>query len=294
MEYETFPEQGDGPAFHIKDVLGDIRRVEEMCPGVYYVAVRGGEQSLFAREYYIVEADAPAIPQNAKKYGQPISGCPGLLLYSIQEERGGHKIIEYEIARYKTEHGIPLPHGETLREIKVFNMEYHPEYFGPYPVPDVTPGGSVRRHYVLDNGVYWLEPERDGPLLAVCCPIWGDLSDYAMKLSRLTAYGQTPELDDTLECVFFSEHDSCVPIFELLTLREEWTRSGKIKEAALMNAIWAHHPEYAVAYNTEELAGWHDVMGLLLQTVGHDAELTGSPQNMIRLTLGEGTDFLHV
>lgn len=293
MEHEMMPKREDGLAFHIKDALGEILETEEECPGVYYVAARGDRDSRFAREYYTVAADTPFIPQKAKKYGQPIPGCPQILLYSFQEERSGYKIIEYEIARYRIEHKLLLPQGKTLHEIKVFNMELHPEYFGPYPVPAVTPRGAVLRHKVIDNGVYWLETEQAGTLLSVCYPIWTELSDYAMKLPFHAAHdwelkGETPP-----EYLFFSAHDSCIPVFELLALRDEWTRSGRVKEAALMNAIWAYHPDYAVVYNIEEQAGWHDALGLLLKTLGREIELNGNLRYVIQLTPEEGTDFLH-
>lgn len=292
MEYETLPRQDDELPFHIEDVLGDILEAEEECPGVYYVAARRNDEPPFAREYYIIAADTPVIPQKAKKYGQPIPGCPKILLYSMQEERSGYKIIDYEIAKYRTEHGIPLSDGETLREIKAFHREHHPEYFGPYPVPAVTPGGSVLRHHVIDNGVYWLETDRDGPLLSVCYPIWTELSDYAMKLSRQAEQDQQQEDIDNPDYLFFSESDSCVPVFELLLVRSEWEMSGRVNKAALMNAIWSHHPEYAAFYNAEEQAGFHDMLGLLLQNFGNEVELKGNPQNMIQLSPHEGTDFL--
>lgn len=294
MELETAPKQENELPFRVEDVLGDIQKAREECPGVYYVAVRENEDPYFAREYYVIAADTPVIPQKAKKYGRSLPGCPEILLYSMDEERGGYKIIEYEIARYRTEHGIPLPDGETLHEIKAFHRELHPEYFGPYPVPAVTPGGSVLRHHVIDNGVYWLETERDGPFLSVCYPIWTELSDFSMRFSRQAEHVQLPEDEDEPDYVFFSEYDSCVPMFELLFLRHEWKESGRVNEAALMNAIWSHHPEYAAVYNTEEQAGCHDALGLLLKAFGREIELNGSPQNMIRITQDEGTDFLHL
>lgn len=293
MDYGMGPTREEKLRSRLEDVLGDIQIAEEKCPGVYYVAAHSEEDSYFAREYYLVAAGTPVIPQKAKKYGQPIEGWPGALLYSMQDERSGYKIIEYEIAKYRVGHGLPLPDRETLHEIKIYNMEYHPEYFGPYPVPEMTPDGPACRHHVIDNGVYWLEPERGGPLLAVCCPLWTELSDYAMKLSRLMEYDRKQGVENTLGYVFFSAPDSCIPIFELLAVRKEWKESGRINEAALMNAIWSRHPEYAAVYNTEEQAGLHDALGLLLKTFGQDAELNGSIRNMIRITPEEGNEFLH-
>lgn len=293
MEHEMLPNQDNKVPFHIEDVLGDILKAEEECPGVYYVAARRNDEPYFAREYYVIAADTPVIPQKAKKYGHPIPGCPGILLYSMQEERSGYRIIHYEIAKYRTEHGIPLPDGETLHELKAFHREHHPEYFGPYPVPTVAPGGSVLRHHVIDNGVYWLEMERNRPLLSICYPIWTELSDYAIKFSRQEGQNRKQEGEETPDYLFFSETDSCVPIFELLLVRNEWETSGMVNKAALMNAIWSHHPEYAALYNAEEQTGRHDTLGLLLQTFGKEVEPKGNPQNMIQLTPDERTDFLH-
>lgn len=292
MEYETKPQWESGTPINIGNVLGEIVKVNEECPGVCYAAVQGKPGSYFTQEYYIVAADTPVIPQQAKKYGRALPGHPELLLYSMDEARGGYKIIEYEIAKYRTEHGLPLPNGDTLHGIEIFNMEYHPEYFGPYPAPSETPAGPVLRQRAVDNGVCWLDTEQGGPLLAVCYPIWRtELSDYAIGLSQQTARDRELGIDHTLGYLFFSAKDSCVPIYELLSLRDEWKADGRIDAAALMNAIWTYHPGYAACFNLQEQAGLHDTLGLLLRTLGGEAELSGSPEHMIAFSPEAGTDF---
>ena len=78
-----------------------------------------------------------------------------VLLYSFAEERRGYKIIEYEIYRYQVRHGIYADGQTSLRDIAFYNMEYHPEYFGPYPAPLATPRGRTARYKPLMNGIFW-------------------------------------------------------------------------------------------------------------------------------------------
>ncbi len=60
-----------------------------------------------------------------------------------------------------------------------------------------------------------------------------------------------------------------------------------------MNAIWKHHPAYAMGYNAQEQAGLHDAAGLLLYALGvEDRELESSTEHMITIDPEAGTDFI--
>ena len=92
-------------------------------------------------------------------------------------------------------------------------------------------------------------------------------------------------------CLFFSRRDSCIPLFELLYLRDDWKTANKINVPALMNAIWKYYPEYAASHNLEEQFGANDLLGVILNTMGEDVELSGSVENVISMSPHAGTNF---
>ena len=118
--------------------LGELLSAEMECPGVYYLAVRPeGDYGLFPMEYYLVLGDAP-ISKEAKRYGTPLENDQGLV-FSLEQDGSGAKIIEYEIYKYRFAHNLPLPEGESLHGCAVYAAELYPEYFGMLPVPTLTP-----------------------------------------------------------------------------------------------------------------------------------------------------------
>ena len=138
--------------FCLDDTVGEIVRASQECPGVYYIAARKQDGKFLADEYYVVEKSSPAISKEAMAYGRMPEEDSRVLLYSFAEERRGYKIIEYEIYRYQVRHGIYADGQTSLRDIAFYNMEYHPEYFGPYPAPLATPRGRTARYKPLMNG----------------------------------------------------------------------------------------------------------------------------------------------
>ena len=138
--------------------LGEINRWEQECPGVYYLSILPeSEDTLFCAEYYLVLNEAP-ITREAKGYGTPLKNGQGLV-FSLEQDGSGAKIIEYEIFRYRVAHNLPLPEGETLHSCAVYAAELYPEYFGMLPVPTLTPWGYTTRHRALANGIYWVETD---------------------------------------------------------------------------------------------------------------------------------------
>lgn len=130
--------------------LGEIHRWEEECPGVYYLAAIPDADD--PEEYYIVLENAP-ISQEARAIGRPLKSSSALA-YLLDSEDGAHTAVKYEVLKYLTAHGLPLPEGSSLRDASLFGMEHRPDYFGAYPVPFLTPWGRTLRHRPLDNGVY--------------------------------------------------------------------------------------------------------------------------------------------
>lgn len=263
--------------------LGEIYRCEEECPGVYYLAVIPNAES--AEEYYIVLEDAP-ISQEARAMGKPLKSSSARA-YLLDSEDGAHAVVKYEVLRYLTLQGLPLPEGSSLGEAALFGMERRPDYFGAYPVPFLTPWGLTLRHRPLDNGIYWIETEQCVEILAVCHPACAELSDGLPEL------GRTLEAEGEMGYLYFPKEAACVAIWELLRVRSELTASGLIRRPELMNAIWEHQPGYALGYNAQEQAGLHDALGLLLYALGvEDRELKGSLEYMIAVTEGVGTDYI--
>lgn len=264
--------------------LGEIYRWEEECPGVYYLAVLLDAAN--AEEYYIVLEDAP-ISQEARAMGRPLQSAP-ILTYLLDSEDGAHTAVRYEVLKYLTLRGLPLPESSSLLDTALFGMERRPDYFGAYPVPFLTPWGRTLRHRPLDNGVYWIETEQCVEVLAVCYPVWdGELSEGLSEL------GQTLEIEGEMGYLYFLKETACVALWELLRTRSELIDAGLIRKPELMNAIWRYQPGYALGYNAQEQAGLHDALGLLLYALGvEDRALAGSPEYMIAVDPEAGTDYI--
>lgn len=255
MERETQPRWKNFVPLEVAEILnGKLVYNSAECPGVCHIAIHGEGDTSLAREYYIVETDTPVISKAAKAYGNTVPGYSRLLLYPHQDLYSGYKIIEYEIAKYLVGNGYTLPDGDTLREIELFNMEYHPEYFGEYPVPNVTPKGLTIRHSRLVNGAYWVETDQAEHFLTICYPIWRtEFSRYTLRISQQTKFERTYNIEDTKGDLFFAMKDSCVPILEMLETRRELEQDARLNLAALMNAIWTYHPLYAISKNAQSL-----------------------------------------
>lgn len=264
--------------------LGEIHRWEEECPGVYYLAAIPDADN--PEEYYIVLENAP-ISQEARAIGRPLKSSSALA-YLLDSEDGAHTAVKYEVLKYLTAHGLPLPEGSSLRDTSLFGMERRPDYFGAYPVPFLTPWGRTLRHRPLDNGVYWIETEQCLEVLALCYPVWdGELSEGLSEL------GQTLAIEGEMGYLYLSKEAACVAVWELLRTRSELIDAGLIRKPELMNAIWRYQPGYALGYNAQEQAGLHDAFGLLLYALGaEDRELEGSPEYMIAMDPEAGTDYI--
>lgn len=280
----------------VEETFGEIIKIENPAPGVYEAVVKPEEDRPgFAGDYYIVEMDSSAISSAAKAHGKLIEGYTGVVSYDVDDTPSGKFIIDYELTKYRIRQGLPLPEGESLRSIALYGMEHHPDYFGEYPVPVLTPWGYTVRHQRIDNGVYWIETDKCRNVLSVCYPYWNtEFSEYAIKIGAKQNNGLIFDGEDSGEDLFFLDRDACIPIFELLEMRPEWSENNMVNPLALMNAIWDYHPKYALAYNTQEQAGLHDTLGLLVNSLGGEAELQGSPKNMIFMTPNMGNQYLNL
>ncbi len=269
----------------LTDKIGSIEEVEELCLGVHYVTAKR-EDDLLSGEYYVVK-EKSAVPQAAKSYGQKISG---LRLFSITDGGEEYKIIQYEVAKYRAQNN--LPPDEPLRATAFFAAQSFPEYFGAFPVPLHTPRGITLRHWILDNGIYWLETDQCEKVLAVSYPVWStELSDLTASLGEQTEYDKAHDIEETLGYIFFPAKVSCIPLRELIRTRPEWTGT-LIDKPALMNAIWKVAPEYAALMNCQEQSGRNDLFSALLAEAGVQVEPNISMDNMIGIFSDAGENYL--
>ena len=228
-------------------------------------------------EYYLV-LDSAHISKEAKKYGTPLENGQGLV-FSLEQEGSGAKIIEYEIFKYRVLHHLPLPGNETLHGCAIYAAELYPEYFGMLPVPALTPWGYTTRHCALASGIYWVETDQCEEVLAVSHPVWAaDLSGSVLRHAHQTDYDTEHGINRTLGYKFFSKRVSCVVIFELLQYHSEWLTDGRVDMSALMNAILEYWPEYAVTFNAHEQAGLNDGAGLFVRSMGIEVGLKSSAE----------------
>ena len=269
----------------LEDELGPIIEKEQICPGVYLLSAKN-DNELLSRDYYAVTENT-VIPQDARSYGKKISG---LWLFPMTGEREEFKIIQYEVAKYHAQNNLSL--DEPLRATAFFAAQSFPEYFGAFPVPLHTPMGCTLRHWILDNGIYWLETDQCEEVLAVSYPVWSaELSDFTASLGEQTEYDKAHDIEKTLGYIFFPAKVSCIPLRELMRVRPEWAGTV-IDKPALMNAIWAAAPEYAALMNWQEQSGKNDLLSVLLAEAGVEVEPNVSMENLITLFPTAGKKFL--
>ena len=271
----------------LSELYGEIVSLTEECPGVCHISVRENEMDVLLHEYYIVEKTSAAISREAKAYGQPVEGHTNLLAYSLDQPDSGQKIIAYEVYRYRLQRGLPTESSDSLHDVAVYSAEYHPDYFGLYPAPLLTPRGYMLCYKALDNGIFWLETDRCESILAVCYPIWdSELSDAAIRLGEQTEFDRKNGIENTLGYLFFPQQASCIPLFELMLTRKKWESYKIVDRTAVMNAIWRYYPEYAIANNCQEQAGLHSLAELLF---GTEVEPSEPDRYMITLSSEEGS-----
>lgn len=274
--------------------LGEIVSISEECPKVYYVATQDEEQhTLIAKEYYIVCEDTPVISRKAKQYGMAIGDELKYYVYDLGEPHSGHAIIHYEISRYRLQQGQPLIEDESLLSIARHAMELHPEYFGTYPAPLVTPIGYMTRSIKMIDGIFWVETDQGKEALAVSYPIWsGDLSDFTKEQVIENSVQAQKQRESSLGYAFYYKDCACLVLFELAQQYRQLTQF--LEPTALMNAIWTHYPEYALAWNARESVGLNDIAGLFLQSIGVETELAGGAENVIRIKENGSCDYLRL
>ncbi len=268
--------------------LGIVIEAELVMPAVYDAVVerRIGPPA----EVFLVHRNAADISASAKRFGQPVEDHPDYLAYMAIGAENARYIIGYEILRYKILHHLPLPEQDTILSVATIGAEMYPDYFGSYPAPIWTPWGRTTRYTTIANGLFWLETEQCQRGLAVAYPRYDDLSDGASSLAEQFRSDMDPS-EEHPPHRFFREANSSVPLFELLHDIPAGQIVTPVDQTALMNSIYQHHPEYAIAYNVAEQAGLHDTLGMLLNDFGVQTERIGDNEQ-IRVTPQAGTEFI--
>lgn len=262
----------DDLPFDLTAELGEVVAAELKSPGVYYIAAKKGGDNPDYPEVYVVTADAPAISEKARTYGQEFPGHPDLRVYDILQPKSGRYVIDFEMRRYRIKYHLPeIEDEDSLYTAALYGAEEHPDYFGAFPVPYFTPRGFTVRHKTILNGVYWLETDRCEEMLAVCYPIWeSDITIPEQNQGEQLEYDRIQGIDNTLGYLFFSKQNSVIPLYELSLLHSEIEENGVVNIAALLNAICKFYPEYAAIRNEEETKFEHG--SLIKETPGVGTE----------------------
>ena len=88
-----------------------------------------------AIEAYIVLKNVTGLSDMAKKFGKPVPGYLGLLVYLEDDVGNTRYIVGYELFRYRILHRLPLPETDNIRSIAAIGAELYPGYFGNHPMP---------------------------------------------------------------------------------------------------------------------------------------------------------------
>ena len=233
----------------VEKQYGKIHDAEDLGAGVYYISTYLPEDRYAGGEYLLVTADSPAISDAAHAYGTWLPTNPVTYLYSCEDYfEKGRWVVSYELHKYLTDHGIPLPEGESLQNDVARGMEVCPEYFGEFPIPTETPWGAPVQADKVGNGVFWLKTEQEGWVLSVACPVYDDINLDVQKRSLTMQVGLTKWAGNTCPYQFYPYCASCLPLLELIEFTNPgW--AGKFSMPAIKNAILESFPEYAEWYN---------------------------------------------
>ena len=272
-----------------REELGLIESAVIKCPGIYFLHMEATAEHYTGLDLYVVMNDAP-IPNEARSYGQKLPTHPDLVLYQYEGEDDGYRVVEYEILKYYIKNNLPLSEHDNIHSLSLYGMEICPSYFGAFPAPMITPWGYTTRYKVLVPGVFWVETEQCKITVAIPYVMRDDITDRVYSLAKFTSFDQKLGLDNSQGYLFFQEKDICLIIFELIVFgtNQKW---DMIDPAALMNAIWTYHPEYAAEYNLREQLGKNDYLGMIIREIVPEIELNASEERMIAISPNINIDF---
>lgn len=265
-----YSEENCRMAFQIEEeTWGQVRRVSQECPGVYYLATASKDDFL-GREFYAVteEAVPEIISPEALTYGVKDGA---VYLFEHEKEGGGWPIVSFEVTRYLTRHGLPLGDHDSLYCEAIFAAELYPEYFGGILPPRDTPYGLTIRVKRVAEGIFFVETTQCRWLLALAFPVWqATISDMARAAGELCR-GASCLTEAEAQYLFF-RRERCAPvIYELLQdygyeRFQPFLRSREVLETV----IYQQYPEYVLWHNQTVMSGHgrQDAMNDLLSMLG--------------------------
>lgn len=246
------------------EVWGEIKSMEEVCPGVFYLTTnRPGH--IICREMYAVMPDS-IISEEALAYGESADG--GLHIFEYEVDGSGWELVHYELLRYQAKHGIPIDETDSLYCSAIYAADRYPAYFGGLIPPRITPWGLTLRYKKAAEGIFFLETDHCEWVLALSYPIWSvELSDVAKHLGKQCSLDKQMG-EEEAEYLYFKRDACAPPIYELLDSSEykglfKFIRSKEVLETHLSR--W--FPEYVIWHNSMELSG-HGISDILENLLG--------------------------
>lgn len=252
--------------------FGTILEAKLYCPGVYLLQTEYPEYRSNRTLYAVYGPEnSGIIPSEALQYGKRTAN---LTIFDRDDYGEGWMILEFEIYRYWSAHGIPNAENTDLFTAAHYAAEKFPEYFGSLIPPQDTPSGYTIRYKIIANGLYFVESENCRWFLAVAYCIWSsDLSDLACKFGKTLFHSANSE---TKTGYLFFDQSLCAPaIYELLDMPQyQNLRKFISSQAALENELVLHFPLYMLIHNKMEIQhhGKDDLFRDLLLSLGHQLE----------------------
>lgn len=271
--------QGSLPFRWSTDVWGELKGVDEACPGVFYL-VTYSQEHIACRELYAVtpEAVPNIISKEAVAYGKKAEDDICIFEYGV--DGNGWELIHYEVLRYRVKHGIPVEETDSLYSAAIYAVDQYPAYFGGTIPPRTTPWGLTVRYKKVADGIFFLETNRCEWVLALSQPIWSlALSDVAQNLGKRCSLDRQMG-EEEAEYLYFKRDACAPPLYELLGHAEY---AGILTYIHSKEALETHlnrrFPEYVIWHNSLELSGrgMSDILENLLGALGDEWEESGEP-----------------
>ena len=242
------------PQFSIDQDWGTPYFIEECCPGVYFLLTKSDSRTI-GKELYAISKDynGDIISKETMRYGVESNG---MLLFDLDKDDSGARLVDYEIKRYRVKMGLALDPMDSIYSTALFASEHYPSYFGGQIPPRYTPYGLTVRVKTVENGIYFLETDQCKWLLALSYTIWD--SGLTAELEALGSFyaHDLASGENATRYLFFTQ--DCFPpvIYELCEIGPYQGFADFISsKQALMNAVWEQSPLYAIQWNLREQLG---------------------------------------
>jgi hypothetical protein len=238
-----------------KKYWGEVKKIEEECPGVFYIVIEVKEGMPYREIYVVMQKAVPEIiSKEVAGYGKKYDD---ILVFECESDGSGYELVEYEVLRYKIQHNLQLETNDSLYSYAAFCMDRYPEYFGGVIPPGNTPWGMTIRYKKVAEGVFFLETDRCIWILALSYPVWSIcLSDCAQKFGIMFDL-EKMSLAEEARYLYFKS-DACAPaLYEMLNTTEykgilDYITSKEVLEAHLCT----YFSQYTVWHNLVEQSGW--------------------------------------